>query len=550
MKTKTVIIKFYLLSFLISITHYFQEKINILFQNYNNKSNDNISLDIYKSFLFLPFKKYFEFLSRKIFKRQKLKIQNIFYKNYYLVELGSDQIIFSIQSLYNINSEYGEGGSKYQFKIHKKDQIWKEILFHCHALKNNYMNKYSLNFNELNYQKYYAILQLKSTFPRRTFFIKFLPILNGLALIHEYVQIKLASIKGDENVYKECESIYGFKEDIKNQNDKNNNRLIFLKNEPLILKKVHLFFIESFLIKVQSLGLFNGDKRNNIYFCQEIMDIINRHIVSLKNYNILKNIEKALYEEYLEIINTKANDYEINSNNNLILKNINDNSSSTNDIYNIDEDNSQKLSLNINKKFILMTLFDKEFNLEKDNSNIRNSFSQKNFNIHKDNNIIDGNKKFSNSKKDVNKLSEILNQNISDYTSTFNIYKNHKTDENNYNDNIENNSFKTNNIYNIFDSNILFNNAECSIIKEDLFKIDISNIRHEEKKTIKISNLQYKNNHIELQNNKKNKNSLEDIFNKSTKKQDNYGYDYENSGLDYLGSKEEFLEGEIMNKVK
>ena len=36
--------------------------------------------------------------------------------------------------------------------------------------------------------------------------------------------------------------------------------------------------------------------------------------------------------------------------------------------------------------------------------------------------------------------------------------------------------------------------------------------------------------------------------NKSGKKQESYNTEY--SGLDYLGSKEEFFEGEIKNKVK
>ena len=492
----------------------------------------------------MPFKKYFEFLSRKIFKRRKLKIQNIFYKNYYLVELNSDTIIFSLQSLYNISSEYGEGGSKYQFKIHKKEQIWKEILFHCHVLKNNYMNKYSLNFNEEKYHKYYAILELKSTFPRRTFFIKFLPILNGLALIHEYVQIKLASIKGYENIYKECESIYGFKEDI--NIDKNNNRLVLLKNEPLILKKVNLFFIESLMIKTPSLGLFKTDKQNYLYISQEIMNIINRHIVSLKEYNILKNIEKALYEEYLEIINAQNIDYEINSDNNLYMKKNNDNNSSDDDIYDIDEDNNpKKLSLNITKKFILTALFDKEFNLpsgSKDKNIFKTSFSHIECNKLKENNTP--NKKHPNSKKDVNKLSEILNDSISNYTGTLNIFKNHKNEENN---NVtENNTFKTSNI---FDSNILFNNGEYSMIKDDLFNIDISNVQCEEKiSNKKNGNLVYCNRNIDLQNNKNNKNSFEFVNSKEIKRKESYNKG--NSGLDYLGSKEEFLEGEIKNKVK
>ena len=369
MKTKTVIIKFYLLSFLISIINYFQEKTNLLFNSSNNNiSKNNIYIDIYKSFLFLPFQKYFEFLSRKIFKRQKLKIKNIFYKNYYLVDINSEKIIFSLQSLYNTDSSNGEGGSKYQLKIHKKEQIWEEILYHCHILKQNYLKNFSLNFNEDKYRNYYAIVELKSTFPRRSFLIKFLPILSGLALIHEYVQIKLSSINSGEenNIYKECESIYGFNDEIKSQNDKNNNMLIIIKNEPIILKKVNLFFVESFFANIPSSGLFNCQKQNNIYYSKEIMNIINRHIISIKNYNILKNIEKDLYEEYLEKLLYENNENEITSSNKLIVKK---NSSNieicSNDEFNFEDEinNSKNVSLKITKKFILTILFSEVNNI-------------------------------------------------------------------------------------------------------------------------------------------------------------------------------------------
>jgi hypothetical protein len=546
MKTKTVIIKFYLLSFLISIINYFQEKTNLLFNSSNNNiSKNNIYIDIYKSFLFLPFQKYFEFLSRKIFKRQKLKIKNIFYKNYYLVDINSEKIIFSLQSLYNTDSSNGEGGSKYQLKIHKKEQIWEEILYHCHILKQNYLKNFSLNFNEDKYQNYYAIVELKSTFPRRSFLIKFLPILSGLALIHEYVQIKLSSINSGEenNIYKECESIYGFNDEIKSQNDKNNNMLIIIKNEPIILKKVNLFFVESFFANIPSSGLFNCQKQNNIYYSKEIMNIINRHIISIKNYNILKNIEKDLYEEYLEKLLYENNENEITSSNKLIVKK---NSSNieicSNDEFNFEDEinNSKNVSLKITKKFILTILFSEVNNISKDYNNIKTTFTKKIYNY----------KKVSNSKKEINKLSEILKDEISEYTVTlYNYNYNKQKNEDNYNltDN-NNNSFKTNNI---FDSNILFNNGDNSIINDGYFNVDISEVRKKEKKQRKNSHSLYNNqNPFDFPKDKMNtQNSFESFNkNKSGKKQESYNTEY--SGLDYLGSKEEFFEGEIKNKVK
>ena len=552
MNTKTVIIKLYLLNLLVTFINCLQDKIFLLYNIDNSEiiNNNNLYINIYKSFLFLPFKKYFKFLSRKIFKRQKLKIKNIFYKNYYLIELSSDKIIFSLQSLYNIKNEVG--GSKYQLKIHNKKQIWEDILYHCHILKNNYISKNSLNFNEEDYQDYYAILELKSTFPRRTFLIRFLPVLNGLALIHEYIQMKLSSLDGNEkNQYKECDSIYGYNSEIQSINEinSNSNKFIFLKNEPIILKKVNLFFVESFFVKIPSINLFIADKQKNIYFSQEIMDIIDNCVINERSLNntVLKKIEKKLYEEYLKIIQTD-NEFENNSSNNLLMKQNYENNevikNNDNDSYLDEESNSSSISLKISKNFILMSLFEK--NIHKFDTIRKTSYSQKVCNI-----IKDGyNKIHSNSKKDFSRLNEILNDNISDYTGPLNLY-NLVRNDNNYLENnsnkIDSNSFK---ISNIFESNIIFN-GENSLIKDDLFSIDVSNIQTT-KKPRKNSNILYNNrNNIEFPFNDKNSlTSSFELYNKSTKKRDSMNS--KNGELYYnnLDSKEEFFEGEKKNKVK
>ena len=539
-KTKTIIIKFYLLNFMITFINYLQER--AIF-NTDKIINNKIYIDIYKSFLFMPFNKYFDLLCRQIFKRQKLKFKNIFYKTYYLVELNSDKIIFSLQSLYNINKNNGQGESKYQLKIHKKDQIWNEVLYHCHKLKNHYMNKYSLNFIEDQYQNYYANIELKSTFPRRGFLIKFLPILNGLALIHEYIQIKLTSIKGDEKIYKECESIYGFIDDCKSQNEKitsNNNQLILLKDEPIILQKVNLFFVESLFVNMPFIEFFNCKKNKNIYISQEIMNIIDRYLISMNNNNILKIIENNLYKEYIELIHLENKELELNSSNNLIRpyktfnENINDISSNEEAFYNKDN-YPKKLTLNISKKFVLFALFNKTNNKYISENNIAQYYSQKRNNSFSDN--IYANKKFSNSKKDINKLNEILNDNISDCIGTSNVYSKYKNEENN-------NSSRNN----ILDSNILFDNKENSYINEDYFSIDISII---EKKQRKYSFFKNDNNKKESQNDKITiKNYLDNSCNKSKKRQDSNNSENNDLDIDYLGSKEEFFEGEIRNKVK
>jgi hypothetical protein len=58
-------------------------------------------------------------------------------------------------------------------------------------------------------------LECTSTYPRLTFIIKFLPILNGVSIVHVYSQKKLSRMidNSDNNItaknYKEIDILYG-----------------------------------------------------------------------------------------------------------------------------------------------------------------------------------------------------------------------------------------------------------------------------------------------------------------------------------------------------
>ena len=128
-----------------------------------------------------------------------------------------------------------------------------------------YINQYSLNFREDNYENYFAFFELKSTYPRRTFLIIFLPVLNGLGLIHEFVQDKLCSNDGNEsNHYKEYESIYGYLNEINTLSQKTCNttqsKFMIFKNDPICLKKINNFFIGSLSLKNKQKYLFSWRK--------------------------------------------------------------------------------------------------------------------------------------------------------------------------------------------------------------------------------------------------------------------------------------------------
>ena len=505
--TKTSIIKLYLLNFIIMFLNYSDDDVNLL----SNLEN-NFRIKIYKEFLLSPFHQYYLLLTKQIFHKHRFKLKNIFYNNYYLIELNTNKIIFSFESLYKI---IGNRMDKYQIKIHNNENIWNEILYHCHILKNNYINQYSLNFNEDNYENYFAVFELKSTFPRRTFIIRFLPVLNGIGLIHEFVQTKLSSFEGNEiNHYKEYESIYGYLNEINTLSQKTCNsthsRFMIFKNEPFLLKKLNSFFVGSLSLKNPQVDLFFWRKHNNIFISEEIMNIINICLMKEKqinnNNNILKEIQKELYEEYQQEIKQKKDlDLNIyNNNNNILLYN------NENDY--IESNFSQKIDLGISKEFILMTLFNKN---DKSTSKLSKIISsQKDKNFLKENSSIE---KLFSSKKDLNKLSDILNENISE-----NLGSNYNSNNRNLK---ENNSFKASNN---FDSiNNIFN-IENSIEENNLFDINISIINNKEQK---INNSE-SNNRVDNITYKEEENTIRE------------------SNDECIDSKNEFLEGEYINKVK
>ena len=464
--TKIAIIKVFLLSVLISF-------INHLYKNYNvniiENCNHKLNINIYKIFLFMPLKEHFIALTEKLFKRQQLKLDSIFYKNYYLLDLNSDSIIFSLQSLYNkkIINKYGK--IKQLLKINKNIKIWNEILFHGHNLRKDYLKHHSYLTDRNQYNKYYVKLQFRSTFPRRTFIIKFLPVLDGLILIHEYIQIKLSNIDfGEDSKYKEIDIVYGYKKNnycITNSKGCNNISQNVDKNEPALLKYVRLFFLESFCTYVSNIELFNNKNslEKNIYINEDILEFISNCIS--KNYNLSNNdiIEKIindLYEEFLQINNQQQQ-------NQFIVKKKDENYI-----------NNQLNNMYITKKFTLNTLFKNDIHNLAQYLNI----NEVTINLSKteEQDVITRVKseKLKNSiLKNINiRINELLNED--NYSNCLNNHKQNNNDKTyskiyknsnyyNYNDNEENT--KINDTQNI-------NNCDLSTNKDNLFNLDYTEI--------------------------------------------------------------------------
>lgn len=323
--SKSSIIRLYLLNIIISFLNYMGDK-NEFFKlkqkenNHINKMNNlnfanYLQSKIYDSFLSIPIEIHFGKNIQKVFKKRTLYIKDIFYKNYYLIDLSDNKIILKSESLYNQNEE---------LKILKQQKIWKELLFYAHNLKKDYLKKNKMIFNGLEYQNFFTKIEYKATFPRRTFIIKFLPLFNGMCIIHEYIQLEYRTFLEEEKEkkeYKERNIIYGYDS---YDNIFRNTSISYFENEHYVLKQIHFFIIESLFCSNPSIEyFFILNKTEKIYFSEEILTKINELITEYmendehlslylksneaKSYSkqIIKKIAKELYEDYIQINNVE-----------------------------------------------------------------------------------------------------------------------------------------------------------------------------------------------------------------------------------------------------
>ena len=271
---------------------------------------------LYDTFLSIPIQMHFNRIIKKIFKRQTLYIKDIYYKNYYLIDIDNEKVILSLESLNDKNS-----GKDPEFKTSNQKVIWKELMLHCHNLKNDYVKKNNMTFNAIDYKNFFVKIEFKVTYPRRNFIIKFLPLFNGMCLIHEYIQNKLSTFDDNEKRnYNEKSIIYGYDDD---DNIFNNSDNRYFENEHYCLKQVHFFFIEMLFCSDSEIAyFFTLSRKPKIYFSEEILEMIEKELIkyideenldnnklsqngenSIMDYssNLINRIINILYEEYIQI---------------------------------------------------------------------------------------------------------------------------------------------------------------------------------------------------------------------------------------------------------
>ena len=380
-KTKSSITRLFLLNLIVSFINYtgdkhefFNSKQYTEINSLNKMNNENymtfLQSKIYDTFLSIPLQIHFERLSKSIFKRRALYAKDILYKNFHLIDLDNDKIILSLESLHD---KYN--GKEPSLKIIDHNGIWKNLIFHCHNLKNFYIKKNNMIFNKMDYQNFFVKLEYKATYPRRNFIIKFLPLLNGMCIIHEYHQFKLSTFEGEEKkAYNEINTIHGYYA-YNNALQNNDNR--YFENEHAIIKQLHNFIVESLFCSNNNSYFFILSRKPKIYFSEEILALIDKEVndyfksnainqlnsydISTLNSNytneVMNRIINVLYDEFIQI-----NSNNINNTNN----DINARKSSIKSSYNkIDHKNLikeiEKLnkddSLQITKNETLMALF-------------------------------------------------------------------------------------------------------------------------------------------------------------------------------------------------
>ena len=337
-ETKSGIIRIFLLNMIISYINFEGDKDDFLKSKMyyelnvsnNNEINEQENINfinainpkLYDTFLSIPIQLHFSRIIKKIFKRQTLYIKDIYYKNYYLIDINNEKIVLSLETLNDKNN-----GKDPEFKTSNQKAIWKELMLHCHNLKNDYIRKNNMTFNGIDYKNFFVKIEFKVTYPRRNFIIKFLPLFNGMCLIHEYIQNKLSTFDTDEKKnYNEKSILYGY-EEYDNIFKNSDNR--YFENEHQLLKQIHFFFIETlFCSKSDIYYFFTLRRKPKIYFSEEILEIIEKELIkymneenignkklnsnlenSVEDYSndIINRIINSLYEEYIQLNTSKKN---------------------------------------------------------------------------------------------------------------------------------------------------------------------------------------------------------------------------------------------------
>ena len=347
------------------------------------EDNKNIFGSIFTEIFLIPimhnFDKAYEHLKKKI---DLILFGNSEYISSMIVDLESNEIIYDIGKL--IQKKYKSAFLSFQ----KKKDILEEIRFHGINLKNSYIKSNDKNLDKIENS---LKLELRATFPKPLFMIKFFPVLKGITIVHYFYQYKLSKSQ-KRNPNNPNEFIYdNYKEldigyfNLFNNLDENNLDQI---------KIIEKFFFEYFIIlgnnakeagNIQNrLMTYKSRDNNLIYINIDILLLIKNIIMEYfkDEKDLLNKLRKKLFEEYEKYENlnqqtliTKTEPINTNNNYNIIsneyLNNKDDNKQQPLEFSYADFLKEFKSNLLLNKKDNkLISLNDVNVTFKEDFSNV------------------------------------------------------------------------------------------------------------------------------------------------------------------------------------
>lgn len=241
--------------------------------NDENIKYDSIYLKMFENFFLRYITSHYFTVYDQISIDEEMNLNYIKFKNLYMVDISTQSIIFDLVKARNKKTK----------DYYKNKEIWDEILYHSKLMKDTYQQELG-NIHDTSDSAYrFVKIEFTSTYPRLTFTIKFLPIFNGISIIHIYTQNKLSrSSENESNIiskgYKEIDILLG-------TDMKNNPTNEFKYAEPKKLKQIEEFFIEFFIVKKQNFHCFYYDLNSKFikYFDHELINIINEIIEKERN---------------------------------------------------------------------------------------------------------------------------------------------------------------------------------------------------------------------------------------------------------------------------
>ena len=382
---------------------------------------------IFSEIFFIPFLHNFD----KVFSLISKKIDLVLFGNSEYIS----SIVFDLQSkeiIYDTGFLVQKNYRTSFLDFSKKSKIIDEINFFGQKLKNNYFKSNDKNLDRIeNCIK----LELRATFPKPLFIIKFLPILKGVLLIHVFHQYKLSKIQinsmiNGENTYEKYKEIDAVFFDLYSKLEE------FNAKEIIYIEK---FIFEYFLIlgsNIKEIGRNVGNMNKNlmtykskeydlIYLNKQILQIIKDCI---GHFYLNKNQNNNINDLIFELKNKFGNEYEKYKKEDLNnINNINNNSNNIKEEDNQTKSDRINLNSNINENINNnLNINDYYNNLNKHKNILELTFI--NFIKEFDLNLINPKKDKNNSQFDNNDNNiineEDINVQIQDDYSNVNEYSN------------------------------------------------------------------------------------------------------------------------------